>query len=425
MIANPATGESYSYDGRGPHGDGAFWTFSISGDTAVLTLEAPAGGGYGVEIDSVGVGNVDLFAAASFLPEGTCGSTNDSRDVKCYETSRPTEYARARGAVRLLIAGTYLCSGFKVSDSGQFMTNYHCIGEVGAQARDVEVFLEYQRSACGGGTIGFASKVMGSQDLRSDWTLDFSLFTTIGDTSSIPCLQIDPRLPTGYPPVGERIYIAGHPLGQPKQLAIASDANAGGLCAVDFSPYDPEVAPSGLTDVAYYCDTLGGSSGSPVLSGATHTVVALHHLGCTIACDPSCLNSGVRADLICAKISSALGTCGGGCGPSTDGDLTGDCCDNCPRVANPGQEDADADGLGNACDPCPADPLNDADRDGVCGNLDNCPYNANPNQADADGDGLGDACDLCPTGPCEQPETGGPDPFPPPISNPPSKKMIQ
>ena len=43
-----------------------------------------------------------------------------------------------------------------------------------------------------------------------------------------------------------------------------------------------------------------------------------------------------------------------------------------------------------------ADPANDADADGVCGDVDNCPALANPLQEAGDSDTVGDACDNCP-----------------------------
>ncbi len=118
--------------------------------------------------------------------------------------------------------------------------------------------------------------------------------------------------------------------------------------------------------------------------------------------------------------------------PDTDSDGVFDSVDNCPLIANPGQEDDDADDHGNVCDNCPnafnpnqadfegdgvgdvcdpdddGDGINDdGDGSGIAGDNpcvggdttncdDNCAANFNPNQDDADHDGVGDACDGCP-----------------------------
>ncbi|HEU4759002.1 MAG TPA: calcium-binding protein [Dehalococcoidia bacterium] len=130
------------------------------------------------------------------------------------------------------------------------------------------------------------------------------------------------------------------------------------------------------------------------------------------------------------------------CGPGALDDVFAADCDrdgflnrgdDCPLVANPGQEDTDQDRIDDACDQNPnatdgAVPLAclvtamdigsggppppalnvcdqtsvgaDTDGDGLFDTLDNCPAAANPDQTDTDGDGLGDACDLTPLGVC-------------------------
>jgi hypothetical protein len=81
--------------------------------------------------------------------------------------------------------------------------------------------------------------------------------------------------------------------------------------------------------------------------------------------------------------------------PCTGGAIAG-CSDNCPRVANPTQDDVDADGVGDLCDSCPnltGAPQADVDRDGLGDACDNCPAVPNPDQQDADADGTGNACE--------------------------------
>ncbi|MFN7953366.1 MAG: MopE-related protein [bacterium] len=83
----------------------------------------------------------------------------------------------------------------------------------------------------------------------------------------------------------------------------------------------------------------------------------------------------------------------------TDNDGTPDASDNCPSVANPGQQDVDSDGVGDACDTC-----TDVDHDGygapgdascTAGDATDCDDSSpsvNPGHAEVTGNGADDDC---------------------------------
>jgi V8-like Glu-specific endopeptidase len=68
----------------------------------------------------------------------------------------------------------------------------------------------------------------------------------------------------------ESLVLIQHPAGEFKQVSIA-DCRVAGVSRTG-------VAAAG-TDFGHLCDSLGGSSGSPVVDGQTGRVVGLHHWG--------------------------------------------------------------------------------------------------------------------------------------------------
>ncbi|HWH00587.1 MAG TPA: serine protease [Pilimelia sp.] len=319
-VADPAGTEVHRYraDALGAVAElarGGRWAMSVPGDTAVVRLRRtldPLGlrraldrsgadlARHGVTVDRVAHGLTPGERAARRAgpggpgrEESICGADNKA-DAVCYRTSDPVAYRHSKAVVRLLIDGTELCTGWRVGPDNRLLTNNHCFAR-SEEAYNTEVWFNYQCARCRGFEVFRPTKVWGDRVLYTDRTLDLTVFTVenFAEIRGFGHLELDPVRPVR----GDQVYIPQHPAGEPTVIAMASDVDRAGNCAV----VDPAYDGYGVdTDVSYYCDTEGGSSGSPVLSRRTGRVVALHHFG-------GCPNSGVRADLIHQRIQHLLG----------------------------------------------------------------------------------------------------------------------
>nr|WP_221378393.1 serine protease [Actinoplanes polyasparticus] len=311
-VSNADGTESYRYDAPADRTErGDRWAMSVTGDTAVLEVHRGGGnllglgdlaGSLGVDVDRVARGfsrteqdrqpEKQMTAPGrTGREESVCGA-DTSADAACYRSSDPVAYTKSKAIARLLINGTELCTGWRVGAQNRMLTNNHCF-TTSAQAYDTEVWFNYQCAKCGGYDVYQPTKVWGSKVVATDRTYDFTLFTVdkFDSVQKFGYLTLDTRRPAR----NQQLYVPQHPAGEPTRIAGSLGEQAGN-CAVADPAYDG-YAPG--SDVAYYCDTEGGSSGSPVISRATNRVVALHHFG-------GCPNSGVRGDLLAAKLGKLL-----------------------------------------------------------------------------------------------------------------------
>jgi hypothetical protein len=277
------------------------WLPSVDGDHLTLTIWPVKGStARGVKVDQVGHG----FATPA--PESICG-VDDSRDAACYQ-SDAGKWAAGDAVGRMLFqmsdGGWYLCTGALVSANNHFLTCNHCITDEHA-ANTLEVRWRYQYSACSGGTLGTASTSNGAHLVVTSTNLDFSLVQFTSDTPAqrYGYLQINPTLPN----VGSVLWIPQHPGGNPKRFAVVSDLDGGGNAKVQAVNLDGVLA-GGHTDIGYFADTQGGSSGSPVLD-ANNQIIAVHHYGIagSGSCTGSNMNQGVEIVKILPQIAPYLG----------------------------------------------------------------------------------------------------------------------
>ncbi|MEZ4288080.1 MAG: serine protease [Polyangiales bacterium] len=300
LIVKSATGRVIeTLTARGPKSRGVFWGLSAFGN--VLDLEFHYRHAYvqaPFEIDRVVTGNGAIGGRTrTFAPKTICGAS-DFENVACYQSDSGT-WANVRASVGIMDVGgnpdgdALYCSGTNVSPSNLVLTNAHCLNTQ-SQCDDAEFVFQYYRTDCENAnspTSEWASfrcdELLKTSPFSSCTptanTLDFSLFSVIGDPSAqFGSATIDPTPPVS----GQGIYMVQHPSGRPHEIT-----HGGGS--------DFVVSGLGL-QYQGTLDTEPGSSGSPIFDAVTHKMIGLHHCG-------GCANEGMRMTDIYPLIAEYLG----------------------------------------------------------------------------------------------------------------------
>ena len=152
--------------------------------------------------------------------------------------------------------GTTTCTASIVS-ARFIVTNNHCFPE---GVRAASLLMDFYREDDEGGGNRFEARTVPEERNPS---LDYAVVEVLGNPAArFGTIRLDAR----DPQPGESLLIVHHPSGLPKHMT------RGGCRA--FQP----TAVQG-TDIRHRCDTLPGSSGSPILADATGRMLGLHYAG--------------------------------------------------------------------------------------------------------------------------------------------------
>ena len=185
-----------------------------------------------------------------------------------------------------------VCSGFLIGDD-MLVTNEHCVADQPTCLSTKIIFGFVYNNI--GQTPGLEQ-----YDCQSVMAVDVPLDIAVLKIAQKPglrwgmlALADEDVLPD------QKLFVLQHPLGEAKQISEVG-------CAV-FEPVSP--GRSGPSDFAHLCDTLGGSSGSPVFNAAGE-VAGLHHWGKTLMGRYSGSNRAVRVGLISEFLAEHVGNAG-------------------------------------------------------------------------------------------------------------------
>ncbi|RQM16600.1 hypothetical protein DD237_001268 [Peronospora effusa] len=272
---------SHTYTGRGRDQSGTFIASFIPGNSVTVTYKS-----VGVATTSQGYRMTGFSRGYPTMRHETlCGDGDQSLPAKCYgpgsylSDTLPQAYQKSQAIARILINGTYLCTGWLGGSEGHLFTNRHCFErEDWALSTDIEFVAESsscsdlceERLGCPGKLVATTSTyIAGSTDI------DYAIV-------QLPaCVDLSPygylQLRESGPVVNESIYVPQHADGFAKRIVSTVD---GGDSSTIHSV--GEDGACGAKQVGHDADTKVGSSGSPLIASSDNLVVAIHHCGgCT------------------------------------------------------------------------------------------------------------------------------------------------
>lgn len=237
----------------------SFWTVVIPGDYVLISLYAPS-----APVDFSFIIDQIAYQAYSGAPLSTWGE-DDKEPIADYADD-PLVSAVERSVARLYFienGKSSTCTGFLI-DSGQLITNHHCVNTQEVCETAIAVF-GYQYDTNGllnfGEQFECAQMVPGKHSYELDYTILGLSGTPWTKWGSLGLQLADPE-------IGAPLFIVQHPGGLPKQISKID-------CKALAVPIDGRAEK---TDFTHTCDTVGGSSGSPVFNESGQ-VVGLHHYG--------------------------------------------------------------------------------------------------------------------------------------------------
>ena len=301
-VSNPSGSDFWTYTSKGPRGTGRFWSFAVDGDTAIVKLHAgPKGRSFGYQIDKVGHGTVD-WTEPRVTAEVICNG--DGREPIACQTSNGAINTAQRPVNRMLFTSggsQFVCTGWLVngSQANTMLTNNHCI-QTQAEASSLQARFNYQKTTCKGRTDAAATNFQGGTLLRTDALLDYTIMTLQGNPEAT---WGELTATTKNVPTGTQIWFIQHPGGAQKEIGFWEDKRKTTRCKVD-RINQTYVDTATNSQMAYGCDSEGGSSGSPIIEAATGRVIGLHHYG-GVSSNP-CLNAATEMPEICSHAGSLL-----------------------------------------------------------------------------------------------------------------------